>query len=175
WLAMPRSRQAPSGQCVTSAIPFHPLPGQMPMKPTLWNILRKPAIVALVAMVAGGCTSNARAGAEGAGAALAMRGGAGGRRIEVLFLGHQARHHPSDSAAAFLVPALGKEGINFQYTTDPNDLNRENLKKYDAVLLYANHDSITPSQEAALLEFVRSGNGFVPIHSASHSFRNSAA
>jgi uncharacterized protein len=97
-----------------------------------------------------------------------------GRRIEVLFLGHESRHHPSDSAAAFLVPALAKEGFNFSYTTDPGDLNRENLAKYDAVLLYANHDSITPSQDQALMEFVESGKGFVPIHSASHNFRNSA-
>jgi uncharacterized protein len=99
---------------------------------------------------------------------------AGGRRIEVLFLGHESRHHPSDSAAAFLVPALAKEGINFQYTTDPNDLTRENLARYDALLLYANHDAITPEQEAALMEFVEAGNGFLPIHSASHNFRNSA-
>ena len=97
-----------------------------------------------------------------------------GRRIEVLFLGNDATLHRSDSAAAFLVPALAKEGINFQYTTDPNDLNRENLAKYDALLLYANHDAITPQQEAALMEFVESGNGFLPIHSASHNFRNSA-
>jgi putative membrane-bound dehydrogenase-like protein len=96
-----------------------------------------------------------------------------GRRIEILFLGHESRHHPSDSAAAYLVPALAREGFNFQYTTDPNDLNRENLAKFDALILYANHDSITPSQEAALLEFVESGNGFLPIHSASYCFRNS--
>lgn len=97
-----------------------------------------------------------------------------GRRIEVLFLGHESRHHPSDSAAHFLVPALAAEGFNFSYTTDPADLNQENLAKYDALLLYANHDSITPSQERALLDFVESGKGFIPIHSASHNFRNSA-
>src|SRR5207253_9933786 len=57
---------------------------------------------------------------------------------------------------------------------DPNDLNPQNLAKYDAVLLYANHDSATPAQAQALLDFVRSGKGFIPIHSASHCFRNSA-
>ena len=96
-----------------------------------------------------------------------------GRRLEVLFLGHVSRLHPSDSAASFLVPALSKEGINFSYSTDPNDLNALNLAKYDALLVYANHDSITPPQEKALLDFVESGKGYVAIHSASHSFRNS--
>src|SRR5438132_823871 len=73
-----------------------------------------------------------------------------------------------------LAAALAKDGIDFSYTTDPNDLNPQNLAKYDAVLLYANHDSATPAQAQALLDFVRSGKGFIPIHSASHCFRNSA-
>ncbi|MEO6525096.1 MAG: PVC-type heme-binding CxxCH protein [Gemmatimonadaceae bacterium] len=99
----------------------------------------------------------------------------GPRRIEVLFLGHDAEHHPSNKYAPMLAMALAKDAIDFTYTTDPNDLNARNLAKYDAVLLYANHDSITPSQEKALLDYVASGKGFVPIHSASHSFRNSAS
>jgi putative membrane-bound dehydrogenase-like protein len=98
-----------------------------------------------------------------------------GRKIEVLFLGHLSQHHPSDQAASFLVPALAKDGINFSYSTDPNDLNPRELAKYDALLLYANHDTITKSQEKALLDFVNSGHGFIPIHSASWCFQNSPA
>ena len=97
----------------------------------------------------------------------------GARRIEVLFLGHTAEHHPSNRYAPILATALSREGINLSYTTDPNDLNERNLAKYDALLLYANHDSISPAQEKALLDYVTSGKGFVPIHSASHNFRNS--
>ena len=40
-------------------------------------------------------------------------------------------------------------------------------------MLYANHDSITASQEKALFDFVASGKGFLPIHCASYCFRNS--
>jgi putative membrane-bound dehydrogenase-like protein len=98
----------------------------------------------------------------------------GARRIEVLFLGHDATHHPSNRYAPILAMALARDGINISYSTDPNDLEPRTLARYDAVLLYANHDSITPSQEKALLDYVASGKGFVPIHSASHSFRNSA-
>ena len=96
-----------------------------------------------------------------------------GRRVEVLFLGHDSEHHPSDSALAYLAPALAHDGINFQYSENPDDLNPENLARYDALLLYANHDFITPEQERALLDFVASGNGFIPVHSASYCFRNS--
>jgi uncharacterized protein len=96
------------------------------------------------------------------------------RKIEVLFLGHDAEHHPSNKYAPILAAALAKDGINFSYTTNPNDLNPQNLAKYDAVLLYANRDSATPAQAKALLDFVQSGKGFLPIHCASHSFRNSA-
>jgi putative membrane-bound dehydrogenase-like protein len=40
-------------------------------------------------------------------------------------------------------------------------------------MIYANHDSITADQESALLQFVKEGGGFLPIHCASWCFRNS--
>ena len=95
------------------------------------------------------------------------------RRIEILFLGHTAKNHDSEKLAEILSQAYFNRGINFQYTTDPNDLNSDNLAKYDALLVYANHDSITSTQEKALLDFVTSGGGFIPLHSASFCFRNS--
>jgi uncharacterized protein len=95
------------------------------------------------------------------------------RRIEVLFLGHDAELHRSDVAAQHLTWVVAKEGINISYTTDPDDLNPPKLAKYDALILYANHDEITPDQERALFDFIESGKGFLPIHAASYSFRNS--
>lgn len=97
------------------------------------------------------------------------------RKIEVLFLGHDSEHHNSEAYAPILASALADDAINISYTEDPADLNGENLARYDALLLYANHDSITTSQEQALLDFVASGHGFIPIHSASFCFRNSEA
>ncbi len=97
------------------------------------------------------------------------------RKIEVLFLGHDSEHHNSEEYAPILASALADDGINFSYTEDPDDLNDENLAKYDALMLYANHDSISTSQEQALLDFVAGGKGFLPIHSASFCFRNSEA
>ncbi|MFH5832160.1 PVC-type heme-binding CxxCH protein [Halalkalibaculum sp. DA384] len=95
--------------------------------------------------------------------------------IQVLFLGHDSEHHNSEAYMPILASALADDGIHFSYTEDPADLNGPNLAKYDALMLYANHDSITTSQEQALLDFVESGRGFLPIHSASFCFRNSEA
>ena len=95
------------------------------------------------------------------------------RRVEILMLGHKSKHHDSEKLADIFTREYFKDGINISYTTDPNDLNEANLGKYDGLIVYANHDRITPSQEKALLDFVRGGKGFIPLHSASFCFRNS--
>lgn len=94
-------------------------------------------------------------------------------RLELLFLGHDSEHHNSAIFLPMLASQLSLEGINFTYTSNPNDLNADNLKNYDALVLYANHDSITNEQEKALLNYVENGGGFVPVHCASWCFRNS--
>ena len=95
------------------------------------------------------------------------------RRLEILFLGHKSKHHDSEQLADILTREYFKDGINITYTTDPNDMNEANLKNFDGLVLYANHDAITKGQENALLNFVKSGKGFIPLHSASYCFRNS--
>jgi len=97
------------------------------------------------------------------------------RKIEVLFLGHNSQHHNSGTYAPMLTAVLAPDGINISYTADLADLNAANLAKYDALMIYANHSKITPEQETALLEFVSSGKGFLPIHAASYCFQNSPA
>lgn len=94
-----------------------------------------------------------------------------GRRIEVLFLGDNGHHRPANMVSQIMA-ALGPKGINFTYTDRLEDLNAETLGKYDALLLYANWDSIAPQQADALLNFVASGKGFIPVHCATYCFRN---
>lgn len=99
----------------------------------------------------------------------------GPRKIEILFLGHDSQHHNSAMHLPLLASVLSKEGINFTYTDQPDEaLNSETLSKYDGLMIYANHDSITPPQEEALMNFVAAGGGFVPVHCASFCFRNSS-
>ncbi len=95
------------------------------------------------------------------------------KSIDILFLGHNSEHHNSALMMPLLASALAPKGIYFTYTADPDDLNPETLSKYDGLMIYANHDEITESQEQALLNYVADGHAFLPIHCASYCFRNS--
>jgi type 1 glutamine amidotransferase len=94
-------------------------------------------------------------------------------KLRVLFLGHNSPHHNSNLYSPILKEALAPQRIDLDYATTVDALNAENLKQYDAVLLYANHPRITPEQLAALSDFVESGHGFVPVHCASACFGHS--
>lgn len=94
------------------------------------------------------------------------------QRLQVLFLGHPGQHHESIKPAEILSRELFNDGINITYTEDSADLDKNTLSKYDALVLYANYDSINNSQAEALLDFVKSGKGFIPIHCASYCSRN---
>jgi putative membrane-bound dehydrogenase-like protein len=94
-------------------------------------------------------------------------------RLEILFLGHDREHHNSAVLMPLLASQLSLDGINFTYTNSPGDLNEANLSNYDALMIYANHDSISAEEESALLAFVEGGKGFIPVHCASWCFRNS--
>ena len=96
------------------------------------------------------------------------------RRIEVLFLGDKGHHKPIERVPQ-LMAALGPKGINITYTDDLGDLNPKTLGKYDALMIFANWDVLPPAEEKALLDFVASGKGFLPIHCASYCFRNANA
>ncbi|MES2829871.1 MAG: PVC-type heme-binding CxxCH protein [Bacteroidota bacterium] len=95
------------------------------------------------------------------------------RRLEILLLGHKSEHHFSEKFAEIVSQDFFKNGINISYTTDPNDLNAATLAKYDGLMIYANYDTITTVQEKALLDYVKSGKGFIPVHCASFCFQNS--
>ncbi len=97
------------------------------------------------------------------------------RRIEILFLGHAQEHHNSRAYMPLLASSLTREGINITYTETVDDLNPKTLSLYDGLIVYANHESIRPAQERALLDFVAEGKAFLPIHSASFCFKNSPA
>jgi uncharacterized protein len=97
--------------------------------------------------------------------------------LQVLFLGDDRGHEPSVRLRDIARPMLDR-GIHLYYTSDINDINPQNLAKYDAVLLYANyhepHFPVTPPEiEDALIGYVENGGGFLGIHAASGNFRDS--
>lgn len=95
------------------------------------------------------------------------------RRLEILFLGDNGHHRPMERVA-WIMSALGDKGVNFTYTDQLADINLANLNKYDALMIYANWDSIPAATEKDLLAYVASGKGILPIHCASFCFRNSS-
>lgn len=99
--------------------------------------------------------------------------------INLLFIGHDKRegsgYHLSYLYAPLLNQSLGREKIRMEYHEDLSQLTAEGLAQFDAVMLYANYDKITPAQEASLLRFVEQGGAFLPIHSASACFSKSDA
>ncbi len=68
------------------------------------------------------------------------------RRAQILFLGHNSKHHDSNKYAPWLAISLFKSGINLTYTTSLDDLNAENLSKYDGLVIYANYDTLASAQ-----------------------------
>ena len=109
----------------------------------------------------------------------ATKARAEGGPIRVLFLGHegggsgQASHKP---AAMYprLAKGLGRDGIYFDYVASPEKAfaDREKLFRYDAVLIYANHQTLDRALWKNLRDFVEEGGGFVPVHCASWCFQN---
>lgn len=92
--------------------------------------------------------------------------------LRILFLGDNGHHRPADRFAQF-EPQMARRGIQVTYTDQLDDLNKENLARYDGLIVYANHDNIEPQQAAALFDYVQNGGGFIPLHCASYCFRNS--
>jgi uncharacterized protein len=94
--------------------------------------------------------------------------------VKILFLGDAGHHAPADRYRQ-LAPVMQKQGIEFTYTEMLTDLNATELNKYDGLLIFANHTKIEADQEKALLDYVASGKGFIPLHCASYCFLNSPA
>jgi putative membrane-bound dehydrogenase-like protein len=97
--------------------------------------------------------------------------------IRVLFLGHDSEHHNANKYFPMLAKALGREAIYFDYHIRVEDAldDYDYLSKFDAILIYANHDKITDQQFSNLTRFVEAGGGFVPVHCASACFGNQPA
>ncbi len=107
--------------------------------------------------------------------AAAQSGVDGGRPIKVLFLGQvKGPSHDPETMFPHLAQPLARRGIQLTYVATPEEaLDPAILQYYDALMIYGNHDRITPDQEQALLSFVEGGKGLVAIHSASAEFTNS--
>jgi uncharacterized protein len=104
-----------------------------------------------------------------------FEGDRGNRAIpNVLYLTHSAGFkHDVLPLSQQILKEIGERTGAFEITAtdDCSLLSREGLKKYDAVIFYTTGElPITEDQKAAFLDFIRSGKGFVGIHSATDTF-----
>jgi len=95
-------------------------------------------------------------------------------QLDILFLGDTGHHRPY-LRVTDLTPYLAERGIYLHYTEHQSDLNLENLRKYDALMIYGNRTGLPKDQETALLTYVNTGGGLIAIHSASATFNDSDA
>ena len=72
-----------------------------------------------------------------------------------------------------ILTQLGRSSGVFEVaaTEDTSEFSTENLKRYAAVMFYTTGElPMSGAQKAALLNFVRSGRGFLGVHSATDTF-----
>lgn len=93
---------------------------------------------------------------------------------KVLYLTHSAGFkHEVLPLSEQILKQIGERSGAFEVTAtqDCSALSRDGLKPYDAVVFYTTGElPISDAQKAAFLDFIRSGKGFVGIHSATDTF-----
>jgi len=93
---------------------------------------------------------------------------------KVLYLTHSAGFkHEVLPLSSEIFRQIGERSGDFEVTAtqDCSALSRDGLKAYDAVVFYTTGElPISDAQKAAFLDFIRSGKGFVGIHSATDTF-----
>ena len=96
------------------------------------------------------------------------------RLHRILYFTHSAgyRHEVIPLSQAILKQVGDNSGMfEVTATEDISEFTIGNLRRYDAVMFYTTGElPMSEAQKAALLDFVRSGHGFVGIHSATDTF-----
>jgi uncharacterized protein len=95
-------------------------------------------------------------------------------RSRILYLTHSAgyRHEVIPLSAAIL-QQIGERSGRFELNTtaDFSDFTTDTLQHYAAVIFHTSGElPMSDIQKAALLRFVRSGHGFIGVHSATDTF-----
>ena len=95
---------------------------------------------------------------------------------KILYVYRERDFHISESAGRLIGEDLAADGrYELEMTTDLDAFAALPGGDYAAVVVYTTgcHDELRGAREAGLLQFVKSGGGFVGLHSAADSFRGS--
>jgi type 1 glutamine amidotransferase len=92
----------------------------------------------------------------------------------LLYLTHSAGYrHEAIPLSRTILSRIGQASGLFDVTAteDVSELSAENLARYAAVMFYTTGElPMSVEQKAALLDFVRTGHGFLGVHSATDTF-----
>jgi uncharacterized protein len=92
----------------------------------------------------------------------------------ILYFTYSAGYrHDVIPLSATILTQLGRSSSVFEVaaTEDTSEFSSENLKRYAAVMFYTTGElPMSGAQKTALLDFVRSGGGFLGVHSATDTF-----
>jgi len=98
------------------------------------------------------------------------------QRLNVVVMGGQSKgYHEFSVMAPIYQRFLTQAGFAVKLTEDRDDFLAERLAEVDVVVDYTTGGSLTDAQASGLLNFVKSGRGFVGVHSAADSFHNCRA
>jgi putative membrane-bound dehydrogenase-like protein len=93
-----------------------------------------------------------------------------GERLEILFLGDDRGLQPIERYRE-LKQALGQQGFNLTFIENLNEITRERLDLYDALIVYASHEA--EKLPEAIVPWVRDGGAVVALSNASANFQPS--
>jgi len=90
----------------------------------------------------------------------------------LLYLTHSAGYrHEAIPLSRTVLSRIGQSLFDVTATEDVSQLTTENLARYAAVMFFTTGElPMSATQKTALLDFVRSGRGFVGVHSATDTF-----
>jgi type 1 glutamine amidotransferase len=93
-------------------------------------------------------------------------------KIKVMFLRGGEVHDWKNNPPILKAVLDTTKDFEVTFTENLDDL-KERIKQFDVIAVYTTGLTLTKEQEDGLCRFVENGGGFVGIHSASNSFKNS--
>ena len=95
------------------------------------------------------------------------------KKLNVMVMGgHTTGFHDFAQMAPIYESFLTKAGFTLKITEDRDDFLADRLGEFDVVVDYTTGGELTDEQAGGLLGFIKSGRGFVGVHSAADSFKN---
>jgi cytochrome c len=115
-----------------------------------------------------GCTSEPPPGPTSDGGSVTVDAGSGAPRILVFSRTASVRHDSIPAAVAALADMAEQRGLSLTASKDPTLFSDAGLADFSAVVfLLTTGDVLNDEQQGALERFIRAGNGYAGIHSAS--------